>query len=232
MRATVRVFFPLAVVVLLAAGVRADAAPCPLCGCEAGHCGAGIAAHLACPMASPAEKQRVKDRLDLLGKAVRAGLDTKTKLCNQLVQAVARGYGYRAFDDKTADEMLEYLIAPDGIQDRMKEGWTFLSPDSTKEAPKPVSVDEATQFANAGFLVIGFIHSKVRNEFKPKSDATVYEHGHAFVVESGGKAGGGFQSCKIANAGGGSHPEAQETYASKALYTWEQPLVSFWVLRK
>jgi hypothetical protein len=216
-----------------AAPAQAAAQGCGQCGCQAGHCGAGIAGHLSCSRVTPEDRQRVQQRVDRLNRAVSDAVKPEIKNCNQLVQKIAGSMGYRGFDGLKADQMLEHLV---GSEEKVKraasEGWTFLSPDSTRENPKAMTIDEAMQYANAGRLVVAMVHSQMRNQVKPADDnnRNAYTHGHAFVILAGGKPGEGWRGAPVANAGSGSDPSAKKTRASMVVREWERPIITFWAL--
>ena len=206
---------------------------CAQCGCQAGHCGAGIAGHLSCSRVTPEDRQRLQQRVDRLTRAASGALSPEIKNCNVLVQKVAGTLGYRGFDGLKADQMLEHLA---GSEEKLKraasEGWTFLSPDSTREKARPMTIDEAMQYANAGRLVVAMVHSGMRNRVKPAEDngGNPYTHGHAFVILPGGKPGEGWRGCPVANAGSGSDPSAKRTKANLVAREWERPIITFWAL--
>lgn len=215
------------------ARAEAVAQGCGQCGCQAGHCGAGIAGHLNCSRVTPEDRQRVQQRVDRLNRAVSDAVKPEIKNCNHLVQRIAGSMGYKGFDGLKADQMLEHLA---GSEEKVKraaaEGWTFLSPDSTRENAKPMSIDEAMQYANAGRLVVAMVHSQMRNQVKPADDnnGNPYTHGHAFVILAGGKPGEGWRGCPVANAGSGSDPSAKKTRANMIAKEWERPIITFWAL--
>lgn len=202
---------------------------CSACGCQAGHCGAGIPGHLSCRGATRGEKQRVQERVDALSRAIQAHVDPKVRTCNELMQRIAGAAGYKGFAGKTADQMLEHLLSEKNVEQSVRDGWRFVSFESTQDRPKLMTVEEAMQWANGGRLVIGIIHSKVRNQMKPADDngGRPYAHGHVFVVTPGGTPGTGWQGCPVANAGSGSDPGARRTTANWVTRGWEREGVVF-----
>ena len=206
---------------------------CPRCGCQAGHCGAGIPSHMNCGSATPADRERVQGRVNTLKNSIDQAVSPEVKNCNVLVQKVAASMGYRGFSGMTADQMLEHLAGSEAnVKRAVAEGWTFLSPDATPQRPTPMSVDEAMQYANAGRMVIALVHSGMRNQVKPPGDngGQNYTHGHAFIVMPGGRSGDGWKGCPVANAGSGRDPSARKTQANLVTREWERPIFTFWVL--
>ncbi len=208
---------------VLLVSAAAFAQGCPKCGCQAGHCTAGIPGHLNCGSATSGEKHRVDERKVQLDGAMEKGLKTKTSDCNRLVTSVAEAYGYDGLKNKKADEIIEYLFAPGRIEKSMKEGWRIISADDAGK-PRPLTVEDAIHYANAGQLVIGVMHSKLLNALKSPQDnnGAGYTHGHVFLVRGGGTVASrpedSFRSLPVLNAGNGK--EAEKTTANNVIPGW------------
>jgi hypothetical protein len=175
----------------------------------------------------------VQERVDRLNRSAGAAIGADVTRCNHLVQKIAGSMGYKGFDGLTADQMLERLAgSEDNIRRSASEGWTFLSPDSTRENAKPMTIDEAIQYANAGRLVVALVHSQLRNQVKPADDngGNAYTHGHTFVILPGGKSGEGWRGAPVANAGSGRDPHARKTTANMVAKEWERQIITFWAL--
>lgn len=160
---------------------------CGKCGCQAGHCGAGVPGHLACkgddPRKREVEKQAYEKRKETAETAIKEGFDkvSTTTACNVVVHSIAKRYGYDGFtmgkDSKGNDvpmkahEMWEHFLGPPlpktdadakrcvaAVKARAEEGWVILSSSSTEKSPKLLSLAETIQYANAGNLALKVAH--------------------------------------------------------------------------
>jgi hypothetical protein len=189
-------------------------------------------------------QEQVLNRLRLRTAAEKAALlrDHKIVECNELVQAIAGGYGYHNFEKRDVDDIVRFLMS------KMAKGedWVFVSKNAPKNLPEAIGLREASEYANAGYLVIGVIHSALRNLAKPEKDGNgdpindgkPFTHGHIFVVLGGHPSNDDdWIELNVLNAGGSKtkkhdHRPAQELKANDALLGFEKPLVTFYVLFK
>jgi hypothetical protein len=150
---------------ITAAGSQ-PAARCPICGCEAHHCDAGVPKHLKCTLQTIDEQLRIKARLETFNNAEMTALRPTTSLCNELVGMMAELLGFKGFHVRQGT--YPYMSAND-ITDFLESG------GGDSAGWRRVSGDEVIQHADVGQLVVGVINGSVMGR----------DHGHTFVVLPG-----------------------------------------------
>jgi hypothetical protein len=162
---------------------------CPLCGCAANHCNAGIASHLACHLNNSVVSAIRLDRLKFalnLSKSI-----VLSTACNELAYEMASGFGAKLPAIETlgwkrlnADGLYTYFDSRRGVED----GWVPLSPQA------------AVQHANVGQLVFLVADSKSLGQ----------DHGHISVLLPGHALNTSLKEAKVLNASFGKSLPAEK----------------------
>lgn len=208
----------LVAVFVLIAGLATQVAPfhlskaCPLCGCEANHCNAGVTKHLECRAATIDEKLLIKARKETFNNAKMIALRPTTSLCNEVVGMMAELLGFKGFHVRegtypymSANQIADFLGSGGGD----KDGW------------RSVSGEEIAQHADVGQLVVGVIHGSDMGR----------DHGHTFVVLPDSRYASGGREMRILHASYDAKTPTEETL-SRAIRREFQGKVQYYALMR
>src|SRR5579871_334698 len=177
----------------------AQGSACPLCGCEANHCDAGVPTHLKCRLATREQRDMIDRRIHAFKRALDHSIANITTLCNEEAGRIAAEYGYKGFVTNPGAPSYAYKFMS------ANQMYDFLATDRAKrDGWVPVQGDEISQRADVGQLVVGVIRGQDMTDDK----GNPRQNGHVVTVDMGGTYTDTGKRLKIIDAAlGGSFPQ-------------------------